>query len=352
MPLTLIDLAIRGMITGMTFLLVVLICIGPAVRITKFALVLASITFICRTWATLPKELTLDPGLLSILRLITAWEPVTITWFILLIFTDNTRFRWGWLLSAFSLSTSLLILFRTEFRPMVPYLRLHGITHFCAIIVMIIATANDDLSDPRRRIRYGLVLILLIDAIITALAVKIYIHETFSIAAFTRTIMSLFSISLLSIWSLKMNRANWAGETTPPSRNTPNPEKIKAAQIKLIRRIERQMQNQLWRTEGLTVEDLAKEVHAPAHQVRKAINTILGYRNFSSFINQFRVETAKDMLISPDQNTKSIQTIAYDVGFNSIGPFNRAFREVTGDSPTEFRDKFATDALADSEKHH
>jgi AraC-like DNA-binding protein len=39
----------------------------------------------------------------------------------------------------------------------------------------------------------------------------------------------------------------------------------------------------------------------------------------------------------PAEARKTVSSIAFDLGFGSLGPFNRAFREVTGLSPTEWR---------------
>jgi AraC-like DNA-binding protein len=46
----------------------------------------------------------------------------------------------------------------------------------------------------------------------------------------------------------------------------------------------------------------------------------------------------------------TVLEIAYDVGFASIGPFNRAFRAATGHSPTEYRRMGQSGAFTDSEK--
>jgi AraC-like DNA-binding protein len=71
--------------------------------------------------------------------------------------------------------------------------------------------------------------------------------------------------------------------------------------------------------------------------VRRAINQGLGYRNFSAFPNHYRVEQAKEVLSDPAQTTLPVLTVAMDCGFQSLGPFNRAFKVETGMTPTRFR---------------
>ena len=70
-------------------------------------------------------------------------------------------------------------------------------------------------------------------------------------------------------------------------------------------------------------------VGAPEHRLRKLINGTLGHRNFADYVNGRRIEAAKVALADPEQALKSVSTIAYELGFASLGPFNRAFRAAT-----------------------
>ncbi|WP_139094379.1 helix-turn-helix domain-containing protein, partial [Acinetobacter baumannii] len=60
-------------------------------------------------------------------------------------------------------------------------------------------------------------------------------------------------------------------------------------------------------------------------------------RNFNAFLNRYRSEEAKAALSDPSQRDVAVLTIAMDSGFQSIGPFNRAFKAESGLTPTEFR---------------
>lgn len=93
----------------------------------------------------------------------------------------------------------------------------------------------------------------------------------------------------------------------------------------------------LWRKEGLTIGELAEAVGLPEHRLRRLINDGLGHRNFPSFINQQRIAAAKAILADPDSGRRTVASIAFDLGFGSLGPFNRAFRDATGLTPTEYR---------------
>jgi AraC-like DNA-binding protein len=96
-------------------------------------------------------------------------------------------------------------------------------------------------------------------------------------------------------------------------------------------------EDEVWRGEDLSISALAALVGAPEHRLRKLINGVLGHRNFADYVNGRRIEAAKVALAAPDLALKSISTVAYDLGFASLGPFNRAFRAATGVTPTEWR---------------
>ena len=94
---------------------------------------------------------------------------------------------------------------------------------------------------------------------------------------------------------------------------------------------------EVWRREGLTIGQLAAEVGVPEHRLRRLINAGLGHRNFADFLGARRIEAAKAALADPANARASIAALAFDLGYASLGPFNRAFKEATGRTPTEWR---------------
>jgi AraC-like DNA-binding protein len=94
---------------------------------------------------------------------------------------------------------------------------------------------------------------------------------------------------------------------------------------------------QVWREEGLTIASLALKAGMPEAQLRRLVSDCLGYRNFPSYVNAHRISAAKTRLSDPNEARVTVSTIAYDIGFASLGPFNRAFKEETGVSPSEWR---------------
>jgi AraC-like DNA-binding protein len=96
-------------------------------------------------------------------------------------------------------------------------------------------------------------------------------------------------------------------------------------------------EERVYRQEGLTIGALATKLGVQEYRLRQAINEGLGYRNFNAFLNSYRLGEAKAALADPDQIAVPVLTVAMDAGFQSLGPFNRAFKADTGTTPTEFR---------------
>ena len=119
------------------------------------------------------------------------------------------------------------------------------------------------------------------------------------------------------------------GEALPPA--DPGEERL-AESLQRLMRGER-----VYRAEGLTVAGLAQRLAVPEYRLRRLINRRLGYRNFNAFVNGYRLDEARAALADPVRRELPVLTIALDAGFQSIGPFNRAFKASTGLTPTEFR---------------
>lgn len=130
----------------------------------------------------------------------------------------------------------------------------------------------------------------------------------------------------------------------------PEPEPAPAAgpdlaEERLAQQLERTMaQERAYRDEGLSVSTLATRLAVPEYRLRRLINQRLGHRNFNAFVNGYRLAEASTALADPKRRELPVLSIALEAGFQSIGPFNRAFKAATGLTPTEFR----REKLADS----
>lgn len=96
-------------------------------------------------------------------------------------------------------------------------------------------------------------------------------------------------------------------------------------------------QDNKFATPELKVADLAELLGEHEYKVTQCITGSLGYRNFNQLINSHRIDSAKEALANPENNGRPILLVAFDCGFNSIGPFNRAFKRQVGMTPREYR---------------
>lgn len=113
----------------------------------------------------------------------------------------------------------------------------------------------------------------------------------------------------------------------------------------LLLRLEHVMTTErTYRQEGLTIGLLAARLRMPEYRLRTLINDGLGHRNFNAFLNRYRLDEAKAALADVSQTEVPVLTIALDAGFQSLAPFNRAFKADTGLTPTEFRRKATAEA--------
>lgn len=106
----------------------------------------------------------------------------------------------------------------------------------------------------------------------------------------------------------------------------------------ILERLSKLMDHQqFWCTEGLTIRQLAETLQVKEYKLRNTINQYLGFRNFNDFLHSYRIKEAGKLLADPEKKDFTILEIAYEVGYNSLAPFNKAFKQIKGMTPTDWR---------------
>lgn len=117
-------------------------------------------------------------------------------------------------------------------------------------------------------------------------------------------------------------------------RKTKLPENLaKQYQERLLFLLEKE---KIYRDSSLCLKTLSRKMSLPAHHLSQVINEKFS-KNFYELVNGYRIEESKEILIDGDKDRPKILAIAYDVGFNNLSSFNRAFKRHTGKTPTEFK---------------
>jgi AraC-like DNA-binding protein len=211
-------------------------------------------------------------------------------------------------------------------------------------VVPTLATWRDDLLEGRRRLRLFIVIASAVYSASTALA---YLTGDLSPNSGPNLISAVALVAIVApiAWltlGLRPSQGLFATLAEPavaPALATPTaPAPAEAVNPGQAAALERAMTvDRIYRQDGLTIAQLAERLGMPEYRLRRLINQALGYRNFNSFLNVYRIADAKAALADPAQAEVPVLTIALDAGFSSLGPFNRAFKAETGMTPSEFR---------------
>jgi AraC-like DNA-binding protein/ligand-binding sensor protein len=94
-------------------------------------------------------------------------------------------------------------------------------------------------------------------------------------------------------------------------------------------------------TERLTLEDVSRHSGLSPHHFCKVFRKSAGV-NLIEYINRSRVEIAKQLLV---KDCARVSEVAFDIGYQSLSQFNRSFRSITGESPTQFRQRLLKPAV-------
>ncbi len=87
--------------------------------------------------------------------------------------------------------------------------------------------------------------------------------------------------------------------------------------------------------EELSLGQVARAVNTSTYYFCKLFKRVTGI-NFTDYLSRVRIEKAKNLLLNPSLR---ISEIAFEVGFQSLTHFNRVFKKIIGQSPTQYREQ-------------
>ncbi len=153
---------------------------------------------------------------------------------------------------------------------------------------------------------------------------KYLIHDASRMIKMQKDLFRMFSGNANSRTAKKTR----AGKNQPKLTNSINPENLKKRLISMIE------EEELYLDEEITLASLAYLLDVEPHQLTLFLNQYMD-TNFRDFINSYRIEAAKIQI--EKEPAESILAIAFRTGFNSKASFNRIFKKVAGQTPSQYR---------------
>ena len=138
-----------------------------------------------------------------------------------------------------------------------------------------------------------------------------------------------------------------APQPSAPVQLPPNDKKYKRSALKpeeaeqIAGRLHQLMEKEnLYLESSIRLKDVAALLEISTNHLSQALNEQLD-KNFFEFINGYRVEKAKQLLADPQNAHFTLLAIAYDAGFSTKSTFNKTFKEMTGETPSQYRKQYA-----------
>jgi len=103
------------------------------------------------------------------------------------------------------------------------------------------------------------------------------------------------------------------------------------AEVPVIKKAKEYMREH--QAEKISLGNVARAVNMSAFYFCKMFKKVAGI-NFTDYLSRVRIERAQNLLLNPNLR---VSEIAFEVGFQSLTHFNRVFKKITGQSPTDYR---------------
>lgn len=266
------------------------------------------------------------------------------------LFTEQRRFP-GWLSALFALQLCCEGPARWLVPSTWPYVRLVEQDAPALLQTLFVGAAlfwtaaewSGDLVEARRRARavtLGVVgLLTATSVLLTRVVIDPDNPANYAVhVALTATYLGVLTVVLLRLTRGNVGRylefAAPAPAPTPPPARAANNAGPALTRLRILLEDERVCEE-----EGLSLKALADRVGLPEYRLRKLIHEQLGYRNFNALLHHYRIREACRRLGDPGERRTPILTIALSVGYAAVNTFSRGFREVTGVTPSAYREE-------------
>jgi AraC-like DNA-binding protein len=217
-----------------------------------------------------------------------------------------------------------------------------GIGFVVAALVSVLRGWRQDLVAARRRLRAAILVSCGVYSI-AIMSVELVLRGRQPSAEILLLNALLLAALLLGLTCVVLDvspSVRLAFGWTPPAATHVEPAQVTARnrEQELVERLQELMtRDAAYRDAAIAIAPLAARLGITEKKLRELINGRLGFRNFSSFVNAFRVEEVRRRLLDPREDEVPILTMALDAGFGSVVAFNRAFKDKHGLTPSAYR---------------
>ncbi|MDP2286241.1 MAG: AraC family transcriptional regulator [Pseudohongiella sp.] len=357
--IVLVDLLFRTMVMGQLVLLGALLLKEPGTPVTRLLLACGiSVAALIVLTAPIPDQ---HYGLLRNVLLVLT-DAFSLLFWLLIRYLFEDDFSIGPTSAVKkALFTLLMLVYLYALGVRAGITPIHDLIHWVGLFLIVhtvyiaIRGYANDLLDARRRAR--IVLVLVIGLYSTVLVVFELIDERFRNAALyglvnAGILLIAITFGIGRVFSLRFTSGvvhDGTHQTDESSNDRQDNTAKNHEAVVLTRTLQDPVLSELkhaldsfiaqkcYQQNGLTITALAKQLDCPEHKLRRLINQTMGHRNFNSFLNELRVNDACQLLGDANQNVLPVLSIALSLGYDSIGPFNRAFKAQTGLTPGDYR---------------
>lgn len=198
----------------------------------------------------------------------------------------------------------------------------------------LLVNLQHDLEESAKKIRQAILLLSGFTLLIIVVLRIVFFDKSLEDYLF----LSIHSVVLISVYfltftSLKLREFIFFELTKKNS-------KLFEIDEELLEKLKIAMEKEKYfKEESLTIRNLATYMNVQEHHLRKLINKGLGYKNFNEYLNKLRIQEACEILQREKKINMPVIRIAMDLGYRSLASFNKAFKEINGVTPSEFREK-------------
>jgi AraC-like DNA-binding protein len=215
---------------------------------------------------------------------------------------------------------------------------------FAQVLFIAVKSHSCDLVNKRILFRKWLTVSVPVVGIAISITDQIHNGVMPELASFLQSAV-IFVVSFgFALWNTQIDGGLVSENTSDPS---PAQNQLSAPDRIELQRLNTAVDDGICFEPGLTISLLAERIDIPEHRLRRLINQGLGYRNFNAFLNDHRIAEAQRRLSDPSRAREQIIQHAYALGYASLAPFNRAFRERLGTSPSAYRSEALDRVLAE-----